>query len=55
MANRVVYISVRLDITNDNVNEITDEMVEDIITETDYHFGNVGDCELETEICGLID
>lgn len=52
MANRTVYITVRLDIINDKVETITDEEVEDIINETDYTFGNVGDFELETEICG---
>lgn len=52
MANRTVYITVRLDITNDKVETITDEDVQEVINETDYTFGNVGDFEIETEICG---
>ena len=53
MATRTVYIIVQLDIDNPNESEITDEHVNDIIGETEYHFGNVGDFMLETEICGL--
>jgi len=53
MANRTVYITVRLDITNDKVETITDEDVQEVINETDYTFGNAGDFEIETEICGL--
>jgi hypothetical protein len=52
MANRTVYITVRLDITNDKVETITDDEVQEVINETDYAFGNVGNFELETEICG---
>ncbi len=53
MATRTVYITVRLDIDNPNVGEITDEDVDNIISETDYRFGGVGDFSLETEICGI--
>ncbi len=53
MANRTIYITVRLDITNDKVETITDEDVQEVINETDYTFGNVSDFEIETEICGL--
>lgn len=52
MATRTAYITVRLGITNDKVNTITDEDIEEIIDEIDYTFGNVGDFEIETEICG---
>lgn len=52
MAIRTVYITVRLDITNDKTDKITDEDVENIISETEYNFGNVGDFKIETEICG---
>lgn len=52
MATKTVYISVRLDITNEKVNVISDEDVENVINETNYTFGNVGDFEVETEICG---
>ena len=53
MATRTVYITVRIDINNPGLDEITDEDVDDIISETDYQFNSVGDFELETEICGL--
>lgn len=53
MANRTIYITVRLDITNDKVETITDEDVQEVINEIDYSFSNVGDFEIETEICGL--
>lgn len=52
MATRTAYITVRLDITNDKTDQITDEDVENIISETDYNFGNVGDFEIATKICG---
>ena len=53
MATRTVYITVRIDINNPGLDEITDEDVDDIINETYYQFNSVGDFELETEICGL--
>jgi hypothetical protein len=52
MATRTVYITVRIDIDNPNLEEITDNDVNEVINESDYHFGNVGDFSLETEICG---
>lgn len=53
MATRTVYITVRIDIDNPNLDEITDEDVNDVVSETDYRFNNVGGFILETEICGL--
>lgn len=53
MATRTVYITVRVEITNPNLSGITDEDVDDVISETDYKFNSVGDFALETEICGL--
>lgn len=53
MATKTTYITVRIDIDNPKINEITDEDVQDIIDEMDYHFEQVGDFELETEICGI--
>jgi len=53
MATRTVYITVRVDIDNPNLPEITDEDINDVISETDYKFNQVGDFRLETEICGL--
>lgn len=55
MANKTVYITVRLNITNDKVDEITDEDIQEVVSETDYNFGNVGDFNVESEICGIND
>lgn len=52
MATRTEYITVRLDISNPKVAEITDEDINDVISETDYRFNAVGDFQIETEICG---
>lgn len=49
----ITYITVRLDITNIKGPEITDNDIQQIISETKYSFGNVGDFEIESEICGI--
>ncbi len=51
-ASRTVYLTVRVDLYNPNVNEITDDDVEEVISEIDYEFQNYQDYEIETEICG---
>jgi hypothetical protein len=53
MATKTTYITVRIDIDNPNVDEITDEDVQEIINEMDYYFETEGDFRLETEICGI--
>jgi hypothetical protein len=53
MATRTAYITVRIDIDNPKKREITDDDVDDIVNKIYYHFCNVGDFSLETEICGL--
>lgn len=55
MAERVAYITVRLDIANPEIEEITDEQLDNIITEVNYEFSNVGSFEIDTEICGIND
>lgn len=50
MAKKKFYVLVGIEVTNDNVSEITDEMIDDIVCETDYQFNNVGDFKIETEI-----
>lgn len=55
MATRTVYITVRLDIDNPDADEITDEDIDYIISETDYEFKDVGDFQIDTEICGRND
>ena len=57
MATRTIYLTVRLDIDNLKADEITDEEVDEIISEVDYdyEFKNYGDYEIDTEICGKND
>lgn len=55
MANRAVYIIVRLDIDNPNLDEITDDDVQEVLENVDYSFKNYEDYSIETEICGLND
>lgn len=51
MAEKVIYVEVRVTINNDNVDEITDVMIDDIVCDLglDNTF-NVGDFEIETEL-----
>lgn len=55
MAEKTAYIVVRLDISNPKVDDITDEDINDIISEVDYQFNKVGDYKIETEIYGSYD
>lgn len=55
MATRIVYISVRLKISNPGVNEITDEKIDQIIQEIDYEFKDIDGLHIESEIWGEID
>ena len=50
MATKTVYITVRLKISNEKVDTITEEDVENVISNTDYTFNDVGDFQIETEI-----
>lgn len=50
MADRIVYITVRLNISNPSVTEISNEEVDRIISEVDYEFKNVENYEISTEI-----
>lgn len=55
MATKTFYITVCLDVENDKINEITEEDIQEIVSEIDYNFGNVGDFKVESEICGIND
>lgn len=55
MATRTIYLTVRLDIDNPNIEDITEEDVDEIICEMDYEFKNYGDYAIESEICGRND
>lgn len=51
---RTVYITVRLDVESNH--NLTDEDVQELISETDYSFSDVGDIKItNTEICGIND
>ena len=51
MATRTIYLTVRLDLSNPDVDEITDDDVEEIVSEVDYEFRNYGNYEIESENC----
>lgn len=51
MASKRIYVTLMLDINNDNVDEITENMVDDILASYDDTF-DVEDCEVESEMCG---
>ena len=55
MTSKTVYLTVRLDICNPNTEEITEEDIDEIVSEVDYEFKNYGDYEIDTEICGQND
>ena len=55
MATRTIYLTLRLDLSNPDVDEITDDDVEEIVSEVDYEFRNYGNYEIESEICGQND
>lgn len=55
MASTTIYITVRLDIDNPNKDVITEDDVQEIVSEIDYQFKNYEDYEVESEICGIND
>lgn len=55
MAEKTTYLLVSLSISNSNVDEITDEQVDEVISEMDYEFKNYEDYKINTEICGRDD
>lgn len=55
MAEKTTYLLVRLHISNPNADEITDEQVDEIISEIDYEFKNYEDYKIDTEISGRDD
>ena len=54
MASRTVNVNIKVIIDNDNINEITDEMVDDIFRDMDRTF-NVGEFEVETDYRGILE
>ena len=53
MAEKTIYFTVRMDIFNPNKDEITDEDVNEVISEVDYEFKAVDDYQIDTEMCGV--
>lgn len=49
MASKTIYLTVRLDIYNPNTEEITEEDVDEIVSEVDYEFKNYKEYEIDTE------
>ncbi len=54
-ASKTIYLTVRVDIFNPNVEEITDDEAQDVVSNLDYEFHNYKDYEMQTEICGIND
>lgn len=54
-ASKTIYLTVRVDIFNPNVEEITDDEAQDVVSNLDYEFQNYKDYEMQTEICGIND
>lgn len=54
MVKRTVYLEVRLDITDNDTNDITDDELDEIISNMDYKFESVGN-NIKTEIVGYSD
>lgn len=50
MGKRIVYVTVKMKINNPNKDVITEEDVEEVISNTDYSFGDVDDFHVDTEI-----
>lgn len=50
MGKKIVYVTVKMEINNPNKDFITEEDVEEVISNTDYSFGDVDDFHVETEI-----
>lgn len=54
-ASKTVYLTVRVEIFNPNVEEITGDEVQDVVSNLDYEFQNYKDYEIQTEIYGIND
>ena len=54
MASRRIYVTIMVDIDNDELDEIDDDVVDSI---TEYYNNNFEceGCELETEVCNWTD
>lgn len=53
MATRTIYATIRIDLNNDEVDEITDEMVEEFVEDCEYSFDSTSEVEVyDTSWCG---
>ena len=50
MGKKIVYVTVKMEINNPNKDFITEEDVEEVISNTDYSFGDVDEFHINTEI-----
>ena len=53
MATTTIYLTVRLDIENDKLDKITEDDIQEIVSEVDYEFKNYEDYQISSEICGI--
>lgn len=50
MAQRIILVTVQLNITNTEIETITDNDVQTVVSETNYEFGNVGNFHIQSQI-----
>lgn len=50
MASKRIYVTLMVDINNDNLNEIDDNLVTDIVAEYTNSY-ECEECEVEAELC----
>lgn len=55
MATTTVYITVRLDVENNKIENFTDELIQELVSTIDYQFNDCGDYTVTSEICGIND
>ena len=57
MAEKTVYLTIRVDLENPNVKKITNDMVDDVIGEKEFWFNSYSilGYNIETEVCGRND
>lgn len=50
MTSRVIYLAVRVEVNHSSKEEITNEDIDQILSEVDYEFKDLDKFQLETEI-----
>lgn len=52
MATKTIYVTLRVDIDNDNVDKIDDEIIDEIVNDFTDNFNYDDEHEVEVEVCG---